>query len=78
MEMVVCKLVTPDQKGSSNESQEVALSSCKWTPVVSLNLMITLLSSSVSEATMHFSGMETYDLKQVIFIFWRQWDANVV
>jgi hypothetical protein len=63
MEMVVCQLVTPDQKGSRNESQEVALSSSKWTPVVSLNLMITLLSSSVSEATMHFSGMETYDLK---------------
>jgi hypothetical protein len=63
MEMVVCKLVTPDQKGSWNESQEVALSSSKWTPVVSLNLMITLLSSSVSEATMHFSGMETYVLK---------------
>jgi len=57
MEMVVCQLVTPDQKGSRNESQEVALSSSKWTPVVSLNLMITLLSSSVSEATMHFSHL---------------------
>jgi len=29
MEMVVCQLVTPDQKGSRNESQEVALSSSK-------------------------------------------------
>ncbi|CAK7334157.1 unnamed protein product [Dovyalis caffra] len=57
------------QTSSSNESQEVASSSSTRIPVVSLNLMIALLSSSVShgsDATMHkrhLSYMETYDLK---------------